>query len=116
MSKPVPFDDMPYIQIDTNTWAVMRYPKDRPVAIILMLSNRDNVPQYFVQTWHPDPGKRRVIGQYDTLQQANESVLWDLSVVDRAQRERLEAAYYTSQTGKSPLQPPTQKDEKPQGQ
>lgn len=66
----------PYIQIDTNLWAVMREPVDHPKAMILGLANRDNVPLFFVLTWHPIPDRRRVIGQYDTLEAANASVGW----------------------------------------
>ena len=39
---------MPYVQIEANLWAVMRYPKDHPVAMIVGLSNRDNVPLLFM--------------------------------------------------------------------
>lgn len=74
---------MPYVQIDTNQWAVMRYPKTHPVAMILGVANRDNVPLFFVQTWHPEPSKRRVISQHDTVAEANGSVLWGRSVVDQ---------------------------------
>lgn len=72
---------MPYVQIDTNQLAVMRYPKTHPVAIIIRMANRDNVPLFFVQTWHPEPSRRRVISQHDTIAEANGSVLWDRSVV-----------------------------------
>ncbi|WP_461640864.1 hypothetical protein [Leucobacter sp. BZR 635] len=72
---------MPYVQVDTNLWAVMRYPKDRPVAMIQGLANRDNVPLFFVMTWHPEPSKRRVVSQHDTLAEANGSVLWDTGEV-----------------------------------
>lgn len=74
---------MPYVQIEANLWAVMRYPKTHPVAMIVGLANRDNVPLYFVQTWHPEPSRRRVISQHDSVEEANGSVLWDRSVVDR---------------------------------
>lgn len=74
------FDRQPYIQIDTNLWAVMRESRDRPVAMILGLANRDSVPLFFVTTWHPVPDRRRVISQHDTLEQANASVLWDTSL------------------------------------
>lgn len=77
---------MPYVQIETNLWAVMRYPKTHPVAMIIGMANRDNVPLFFVQHWHPEPSKRRVISQHDTLEQANESVLWDLEKVQAASR------------------------------
>ncbi|MFF8817285.1 hypothetical protein ACF07D_04705 [Leucobacter sp. NPDC015123] len=80
---------MPYVQIDSNLWAVMRYPKDRPVAMIVGLANRDNVPLFFVQQWHPEPSKRRVISQHDTLEAANASVLWDLERVNAAGRTRV---------------------------
>ena len=80
---------MPYVQIDTNLWAVMRYPKDRPVAMIIGLASRDNVPLFFVQQWHPEPSKRRVISQHDTLEEANASVLWDLGRVEAASRTRV---------------------------
>lgn len=72
--------EQPYIQIDTNLWAVMREPADRPVAMILGMANRDNVPLFFVMTWHPIPDRRRVIGQYDSLEAANASVLWTEAV------------------------------------
>ncbi len=74
---------MPYVQIEANLWAVMRYPKTHPVAMILGVANRDNVPLYFVQTWHPEPSRRRVISQHDSVEEANGSVLWDRSVVDQ---------------------------------
>ena len=80
---------MPFVQIDTNLWAVMRYPKDRPVAMIVGLANRDNVPLFFVQQWHPEPSKRRVISQHDTLEEANASVLWDMERVAAASRTRV---------------------------
>ena len=85
-----PFERMPYVQIDANLWAVMRYPKDRPVAMIQGVANQDNVPLFFVTTWHPESSRRRVISQHDTLAEANESVLWDLDVVERAQRSNRE--------------------------
>lgn len=68
---------MPFIQIDTALWAVMRYPTDHPVAMILGLANSQNVPQYFVQTWHPDPSRRRVVSQHNSLEEANRSVRYD---------------------------------------
>lgn len=74
---------MPYVQIDTNQWAVMRYPKTHPVAMIIRMANRDNVPLFFVQAWHPEPSRRRVISQHDTIAEANASVLWGRSVVDQ---------------------------------
>lgn len=80
---------MPYVQIEANLWAVMRYPKTHPVAMIVGLANRDNVPIYFVQTWHPEPSRRRVISQHDTLEEANASVLWDLEQVNAAGRTRV---------------------------
>lgn len=77
---------MPYLQVDTNLWAVLRYPKDHPVAMIQGLANRDNVPLFFVMTWHPEPSKRRVVSQHNTLEEANGSVLWDTAQVERASR------------------------------
>lgn len=74
------FDRQPYIQIDTNLWAVMRESRSQPVAMILGLANRDSVPLFFVTTWHPVPDRRRVISQHDTLEAANASVLWDVSL------------------------------------
>lgn len=98
--------NMPYIQINANLWAVMRYPKTHPVAMIVGLANQDNVPLFFVQTWHPEPSRRRVISQHDTLDAANQSVLWDMSVVEAAQKGRVDAAQHTGQTKRSPA--PTQ--------
>lgn len=70
---------MPYVQIDTNLWAVMRESPVRPVAMIQGLANRENVPLFFVLTWHPEPSRRRVLSQHDSLAAANGSVLWDTS-------------------------------------
>ena len=78
---------MPYVQVDTNLWAVMRYPKDRPVAMIQGLANRDNVPLFFVMTWHPEPSRRRVVSQHDTLEAANSSVLWDTAQITQASQQ-----------------------------
>lgn len=82
-------ESQPYIQIDTNLWAVMRYPKDHPVAMIVGMRNLAGQPQFFVQKWHPDPARRPVVSQHDTLKAANESVLWDLSVVEEASQTRV---------------------------
>lgn len=81
--RQVERERMPYVQVDTNLWAVMRYPKTHPVAMIVGLANRDNVPLFFVQTWHPEPSRRRVISQHDTVEEANASVLWGRAVVDQ---------------------------------
>lgn len=70
---------MPYIQVDMNLWAVMRYPVDHPVAMILGLVGQNGKPQFLVQTWHPDPAQRRVISQHSDLAAANHSVKYDNS-------------------------------------
>ena len=52
--------------------------------MILGDANRDHVPLFFVQQWHPEPSKRRVISQHDTIEEANGSVLWDRAVIGAA--------------------------------
>lgn len=92
---------MPYVQIDTNLWAVMLYPKGRPAAMILGVANRDNLPLFLVQQWHPELSERRVISQHGTVEEANASVLWDLEKVSTPPGAR-EWAHPTAPTPHKP--------------
>lgn len=49
----------------------------------------DNVPHLLLPAMSPEPSKRRVISQHDTLEEANASVLWDLERVNAAGRTRV---------------------------
>lgn len=69
----------PYVQIDTDLWAVMRESKEQPRAMILRIADRQQIEKYLLLTWHPEPHRRRLIAIYDTLQEANHAVRWDIS-------------------------------------
>lgn len=69
-------DRMPYIQIDTDTWVVMREDKDRPKAVIERVKWRDDSEQYLLKTWHSDPSQRRLVRIHESVEEANRSVKW----------------------------------------
>lgn len=74
-----PFDRQPYIQIETDLWAVMREPKDRPRAMIMRVTDWQQIEKYLVLTWHPEPHRRRLVSMHDTFEKANTAVRWDVS-------------------------------------
>ncbi|MFA5608125.1 MAG: hypothetical protein WDA07_13225 [Leucobacter sp.] len=78
MPNPAP------IRIDTDTWAIMREPKDHPVALVQRFTDTTGEARFLVLKWHPEPAKRRMTGIYVTLQDADRSVLWDLAPVRAA--------------------------------
>ncbi|UOQ57258.1 hypothetical protein MUN78_16635 [Leucobacter allii] len=67
---------MPYIQIETDLWAVMRDPEEHPVAMIQCIMDRQQLAKFLVLTWHPEPHRRRLVAMYDSLEEANRSVRW----------------------------------------
>lgn len=67
---------MPYLQIDADTWAILRENPDRPKAMIRRFVAIDGVEQYLLFTWHSDPHQQRLIRMYDTLDDANRAVKW----------------------------------------
>lgn len=67
---------MPYMQISTDQWAVIRESLEHPKAIIQQVTARDQTARYLLYTWHPDPVKRRLHGMFDTIEEANREVSW----------------------------------------
>lgn len=70
---------MPYVQIETDVWAIMRNSKEVPAAMIYRIADRVQVARFLVMTWHAEPHRRRLIAMYDTLEDANFSIKWDNS-------------------------------------
>lgn len=81
MANPAP------IRLDADTWIIMRYPKDHPVAVVQRVTDFENAARFLVFKWHPDPAKRRMTGIYVSLEDADNSVLWDLAPVQEAHRK-----------------------------
>lgn len=69
---------MPYVQIETDVWAVMRNSTEVLAAMIYRISDRIQVAKHLVMTWHAEPHHRRMIAIYDTLEEANFSVKLDM--------------------------------------
>ena len=67
----------PPIRIERDLWAVMRYRPDQPAAMIYRITDRQQISQYLVMTWHPDPSQRRLDAMYDSLEAADASVKWE---------------------------------------
>lgn len=67
---------MPYMQIAADQWIVIRESMERPKALIQEVTARDQTARYLLFTWNIDPGKRRLHGMYDTLEDANHEVKW----------------------------------------
>ncbi|MFD5599164.1 hypothetical protein ACFWHR_03810 [Leucobacter sp. NPDC058333] len=72
MSRPAP------IRIDADTWAIMREPVDRPVAMVHRVTDVSGEARFLVLKWNVDPAKRRLTGLYPTFELAEASVLYQL--------------------------------------
>lgn len=74
MTLPTP------IRYDIDTWLVVRNDPAIPKAIIRRFVHRDTGRDYYrVVTWDLDPEKRKLIGRYKSLDEANAAVLYDTS-------------------------------------
>lgn len=76
MAKDNERERMPYIQVDSDLWAIMREDETRPRAMIKRITAYDGVEQYFLMTWHPDPTQRKLVRIHTSLEEANRSVKW----------------------------------------
>ncbi|UBH06490.1 hypothetical protein K8P10_002001 [Leucobacter sp. Psy1] len=85
---------MPYVQIETDVWAIMRNSTEVPAAMIYRISDRIQVAKYLVMTWNAEPHRRRMIAMYDTLEDANFSVKWDNSGHVTGRENHATGAYY----------------------
>jgi hypothetical protein len=67
------------IRVDVDLWLVMRsdpvIPKDR----IQRLRDKDGVERYLLIKWDVDPAKRVLMGVHDSLEKANDKVLFDVA-------------------------------------
>lgn len=67
----------PCVQIETDLWAVMRYNLEQPAAMIVRISDQNQIAKFLLMTWHPDPSRRRLISMHDSLEEANTQVKWE---------------------------------------
>jgi hypothetical protein len=65
------------IRYDIDTWLVMRTDPVLPKAAIQRLRGKDGSDRYLLIRWDIDPVRRALMGVYDTLEKANEMVLYD---------------------------------------
>jgi hypothetical protein len=65
------------IRYDVDTWLCMRTDPVLPKAAIQRLRDRGGVEKYLLVKWDLDPTKRALMGVYESLEKANEMVLFD---------------------------------------
>lgn len=73
MSRPAP------IQIDTDTWIIMREHPTHPKAVVHRVTDTGGEARFLLMVWHAVPAKRRMHGIYGSLEEADRAVLWDNS-------------------------------------
>lgn len=78
MGRPAP------IRLDADTWAIMREATEHPTAIIHRVTDMHGTARFLVMKWHMNPANQRMTGIYPTLEQADNSVLYDLAKVNAA--------------------------------
>lgn len=64
------------IQIEADTWVVMREYPQYPKAVIQGFKNTAGEARFMVLTWDPIRSKRRLVDVYTTLFEAEKSVPW----------------------------------------
>jgi hypothetical protein len=72
---PVPGRPKP-IRYDLDTWLVMRNDPVIPKAVIGRVHTRQG-DRYFVFRWELDPAKRELVSLVDSLEKADDLVLYD---------------------------------------
>jgi hypothetical protein len=65
------------IRYEADNWLVMRTDPVLPKAAIQRLRDRGGVEKYLLVKWDLDPAKRALMGVYESLDKANEMVLFD---------------------------------------
>jgi len=65
------------IRLDADTWLVMRNDPVVPKAVVQRVHSRDG-DRYLLFRWDLDPTKRRLVHVVDSLERANELVLFDV--------------------------------------
>lgn len=71
MSRPAP------IQIDTDTWIIMREHPTQPKAVVSRVIDTAGEARFLLMVWHAVPAKRRMHGIYGSLEEAERAVPWD---------------------------------------
>lgn len=64
------------IRYDSDTWLAMRGDPVLPAAIIIRLRNPGGREFFLIITWDLDPAKRRLVGRYGSLEDADAAVLF----------------------------------------
>ncbi|WP_157509307.1 hypothetical protein [Glaciibacter superstes] len=65
------------IRYDVDTWLCMRTDPVLPKAAIQRLRDRSGAEKYLLIKWDLDPAKRALMGVHDSLERANELVVYD---------------------------------------
>lgn len=68
-------DGVRRVQIDTDTWIIMREFVFQPTAIVHRYTSwQGEQSRYLLLRWHADPAERRLVAICDTLDEADERV------------------------------------------
>lgn len=67
------------IQIEADTWIVMREHAQRPKAVVLGFRNTAGEARFMVLVWDPIRSKRRMVDVHESLQAAADSVPWPVA-------------------------------------
>jgi hypothetical protein len=65
------------IRVEVDLWLVMRSDPVLPKAGIQRLRDKDGTERYLLIKWDTDPAKRVLMGVHDSLEKANDMVLYD---------------------------------------
>jgi hypothetical protein len=66
------------IRVDVDLWFVMRSDPVIPKAGIQRLRDKDGTERYLLIRWDIDPAKRVLMGVHESLEKANDLVLYDV--------------------------------------
>lgn len=64
------------ITVDQDTWLIMREFPQHPKAVIHRVVDTAGEERFLVLTWLPDPAKRRMVGIFPSLSEADRAVPW----------------------------------------
>lgn len=66
----------PPIQIDTDTWIIMREYRQQPKAIVHRVTSTAGEARYLLMTWEPLVADRRMVAIHKDLFDADNAVPW----------------------------------------
>lgn len=64
------------IQVDRDTWLIMREFPAHPKAVIQRVTDTGGDARFLVLIWHPDRTKWRLSGIFGGIEEADKSVPW----------------------------------------